>query len=264
LKAATSSRPPFLLVKWYTDCVTDSGDVAILYCAEMRWHGFHLSYCNVLCTEGEIVHSRTSLRRFRIDQNDRQINVELPGLKVAGEWIANCPPVEQTIYKSSEGWVQWNCLQPKSFARIGIGDRELAGLGYAERLTLTLPPWQLPMRELRWGRFVSAQDSLVWIDWRGPYSTSLAFHNERKLDLHSISETELAVSGATLHMSESIPIRIGRLAETILPGAPVLRRICPHSVFDIEECKWRSRGVLDTGDQRVEGFVIHEVVHWSL
>jgi hypothetical protein len=230
----------------------------------MRWRGLHLSYCNALCTDGEVVRSRTSLRRFRIDQKDRRINIELPGLKVVDEWKADSAPVQQTVYGTSAGCVQWNCRQPKSFARIRIGDRELAGLGYAECLTLTLPPWQLPMRELRWGRFVSAQDSLIWIDWRGPYSTSFAVHNERMLDLHSISETELAISGATLHMTESIPIRIGRLADTVLPGAPALRRICPHSVFDIEERKWRSRGVLDTGDRRGEGFVIHEVVHWNL
>jgi hypothetical protein len=246
------------------DCIDDAGDTAILYCAKMRWRGLPLSYCSFVSRSGEVALSHTSLGRFRIDAEEHRIGVEFPSLKVAGEWNADSAPVQQTVYEDATGYVRWNCMQPRSLARVRIGDREVAGLGYAECLTLTLPPWRLPMRELRWGRFVSAQDSLVWIDWQGPYSTSFAFHNGRKLDIRSISESECAVDGTTLHMQDSVPIRAGRLRETILPGAPALGRIFPQSVFNIEEHKWRSRGVLDTGDHRAEGWVIHEVVGWNL
>jgi hypothetical protein len=245
------------------DCVDDAGDAAILYCAEMRWRSLHLSYGNVVSMDGVAAQSRTSLRRFRLVEEDRQISVELPGLKVTGKWNAGSESVERTVYEDSNGYVHWKCVQPRSSATIRIGDRMVAGLGYAECLTMTLPPWQLPMRELRWGRFVSAEDSLVWIDWQGPFSTSFAFHNECKLDLHSVSESELTAGGATLRMKESIPIRMGRLSETVLPGAPGLARIFPHSIFNIDERKWRSRGVLDVDDRRVEGWVIHEVVRWN-
>ena len=261
---AASSHPPFILTKWYLDCVDDVGNAAILYCAEMRWRGLHLSYSSVVSLNGEVAHSRTSLGRFRVDEKDRRINVEFPRLKVLGEWNADSAPVQQTVYEDSTGYVHWNCIQPRSFARIRIGDRELVGLGYAECLTLTLPPWQLPIRELRWGRFVSAQDSLVWIDWQGAYSASFAFHNESKLDLHGVSESELTAGGVTLRMKASIPIRMGQLRETVLPGAPALGKIFPNSIFNIEERKWRSRGVLDADDRRAEGWVIHEVVLWNL
>jgi hypothetical protein len=246
------------------DCIDDAGDTAILYCAEMRWHSFDLNYCGLVSRSGEATLSRSSLGRFRVDADDQRIGVELPALKVAGEWNADSAPVQQTVYEDSAGYVHWNCMQPRSLARIRMGDRELVGLGYAECLTLTLPPWQLPMRELRWGRFVSAQDSLVWIDWRGPYSTSFAFHNERKLAIQGISESEFAADGATLRMQDATPIRTGRLRETILPGVPALGKIFPHSIFNIEERKWRSRGVLDAGDHRAEGWVIHEEVRWNL
>lgn len=260
----TSSHPPFFLKKWYLDCIDDAGDAAILYCAETRWCGLHLNYCSIVSMVGEVATSRTSLRCFHIYEGDREIGVKLPGLKVIGKWNAGSAPVQQTVYENSTGYVHWNCIQPRSFARIRIGDRELVGLGYVECLTLTLEPWQLPMRELRWGRFVSPRDALVWIDWQGPYSTSFAFHNERKLDIHGVSESELVAGGATLRMKDSTPIRLGRLRETVLPGAPALGRIFPHSIFNVEECKWRSRGVLDVGDRRAEGWVIHEVVRWNI
>jgi hypothetical protein len=261
---AVLPHPPFFLTKWYMDCIDDAGDAAIVYCADMRWRGLHLNYGSIVFLNGVVAQSRTSLGRFRVDEEDRHIRVELPGLKVIGEWNSGSQPVEQTVFRDSTGYVHWNCIQPRSFARIKIEDREFAGLGYAECLTLTVPPWQLPMRELRWGRFVSDHDSLVWIDWQGPYSTSFAFHNERKLDLHGVSESEVTAGGVTLRMRDNTPIRMGRLRRTILPGAPTLGRIFPHSIFNVEECKWRGRGILDAGDSRAEGWVIHEVVRWSL
>jgi hypothetical protein len=167
------------------------------------------------------------------------------------------------MYEDSRGSVLWNCLQPSSSAHLKTGDRELTGLGYAECLTLTLPPWQLPMRQLRWGRFVSPQDSLAWIDWQGPYSTSLAVHNSRKCEVRSISESEIILSDATLRMDQPLTLRSGPLAATILPGAPMLRSLLPHSLFNIAENKWRSRGTMDTNGHQSHGWVIHEVVDWT-
>ena len=257
-------HPPFFLSKWYLDCIDDAGDAVILYCAAMRWRGLHLNYSSIVSLVGETAQSQTSLRRFRVVEGDGEISVEIPGLKVAGNWKADSAPVRQTVYEDPAGSVHWNSIQPRSIARIRIGDRELTGLGYVECLTLTLPPWQLPMRELRWGRFVSACDALVWTDWQGPYSTSFAYHNGRKLDIDSVSESGLIAGDATLRMTDSTPIRVGRLRDTVLPGAPALARIFPHSIFNVEECKWRSRGALDTGDHHAEGWVIHEVVRWNI
>ncbi len=246
------------------DCINDAGDAAILYCASVRWHSIHLNYGSVVYKSETDALCQTSLGRFQVDVKDRRIGVELPGLKVIGEWNAASAPVEQTVYKGSTGSVHWNCMQPGSLAWIRIGDHEFAGLGYAECLTLTVPPWQLPMRTLRWGRFVSAEDALVWIDWQGPYSTSFAFLNGRKLKLHQVSESKLTADGATLCIRDSAPIRTGQLSRTILPAAPALGKIFPHSLFNIEEHKWRIRGVLDADGHRAEGWVIHEVVHWNL
>jgi hypothetical protein len=138
------------------------------------------------------------------------------------------------------------------------------GLGYAECLTLTLPPWQLPMLQLRWGRFVSQNESLAWVDWQGEYSTSFAIHNGRACKTLSVSDSEIAIPGATLRMEESFPLRAGRLGATVLRGAPALGKLLPRSLRNIEEQKWRSRGILSSKERNSSGWVIHEVVHWNL
>ena len=203
------------------------------------------------------------MRRHRLTSNSDQIFVELPQLGVAGTWTAATAPFEQTVYRNASGAVIWNCLQPASSVRVTVGDRDLTGLGYAECLTLTLPPWQLPMRQLRWGRLVSADDSLAWIDWQGPYSTSLAIHNSLPREVVSITDSEIVLNGAKLHLDQALSLRSGSLGTTILPGAPQLRKLLPHSLFNIDEKKWRSRGTLTTPDHQSHGWAIHEVVEWN-
>jgi hypothetical protein len=253
----------FLLVKWYMDCVAESGDAAILYCAELRWRGIQAAYSSVLSVRGASVESHTSMARYRLSSTGGEILVELPRLGVSGRWEASAPPFEQTVYENASGSVLWNCLQPRAAVRLRIGDRELTGLGYAECLTVTLPPWRLPLSRLRWGRFVSAGDSLAWIDWQGPYSTSFAVHNGVRCETLSVTDSEVALRGATLRMEESFPLRAGRLGSTILPGAPALRKMLPRSLADIEEHKWRSRGTLNAQGHSSNGWAIHEVVHWK-
>jgi hypothetical protein len=259
-----AAQPTFSLVKWYMDCVTEEGETTILYCADLRWRGVRASYSSVLLTDGDAVTTRSSVKRYRVTSGLERIAVEFPQLGVTGTWKAAAPPpVQHTVFEDPRGRVVWNCLQPAAYAHVTVGDRELDGTGYAECLTLTLPPWQLPLRRLRWGRFVSPQDSLVWIDWQGPYSTSLAVHNGRKSEPLSVSDSTVTLSDAALHIDEFRSLRSGRLGSTILPGAPMLRRLLPHSLFDIDEKKWRSRGTLDTKDHQSCGWVIHEVVDWN-
>lgn len=253
----------FSLVKWYMDCVTDQGDTAILYCADLHWRGLSLHYSNVLTLTGQSVASHSSMARSSVTSRDGHIFVDCPALAATGAWQPAAPSVRHTVYQDAAGTVDWNCLQPASTVRIRIDDRELFGLGYAECLTLTIPPWQLPLRQLRWGRFVSATDSLAWIDWQGPHSTSLAVHNGRVLAPTSISDTAIALPNAALYLADSFPLRSGRLGATVFPGAGTLGRLLPSSLREIDETKWRSRATLRTPDRQSSGWAIHEVVQWN-
>lgn len=254
----------FSLVKWYLDCVTEAGDAAILYCADLQWRGAHLAYSSVLSVFGQSVESHSSMSRCRLSSTRDQILVELPRLGVSGKWEADAAPVQRTLYESAAGAVEWNCLQPGSLVNLRIGERKLTGLGYAECLTMTLPPWQLPMRQLRWGRFVSLQDSLAWVDWQGEHVTSFAVHNGRVCETLSISDSEIAIRDVTLRMDKSFSLRAGKLGSTVLPGAPALGKLLPRSLLNIEEQKWRSRGILNASDRASHGWVIHEVVNWKV
>jgi hypothetical protein len=255
------------------DCVSDAGEVAILYSARVRWRGVRLAYSNVISTDGATAKSQSSMHGAKIRRDGEQILVASQQLGIQGQWTARAAPVERTVYACKSGSVVWNCLQPAASVSINAGEKKLAGAGYAECLTLTVPPWQLPLRHLQWGRFVADSDALspdaftsdavAWIDWKGSYSLSLAVYNGASHEGASISETEIAWGGGELRMEEPLALRAGRLGSTVLPAAPALSRIFPHSLFNIEEKKWRSRGILETPDHQSRGWVIHETVVWS-
>jgi hypothetical protein len=263
---AASTR--FSLVKWYLDCVSDAGEVAILYSARVRWRGIRLAYSNLIWSDGATNKSASSMHGAEIRHDGQQIFLASPQLGVEGMWTARAAPVERTVYGCEAGSVVWNSLQPASAVSLSIGEKRLTGAGYAECLTLTMPPWQLPLRHLRWGRFVSDRgaltpDTVTWIDWMGSHALRLVVHNGASDEGASIADTEIAWAGGKLRIEEPIVLRAGRLGSTILPAAPALRRIFPHSLFNVEEKKWRSRGILATPDGESRGWVIHETVDWS-
>jgi len=258
-----AALPHFSLVKWYLDCVSDAGEVAILYSARVRWRGIRLSYSNLILSDGVSGKSASAMHGAKIHRDGRQIFLASPQLGVEGEWTARAAPVERTVYACDTGSVAWNCLQPASWVAVSIGEKRLCGAGYAECLTLTMPPWQLPLRHLSWGRFISERDALTWIHWIGSHTLSFVVHNGASDENTSIAETGVAWAGGRLQIEEPMALRAGRLGSTILPAVPALRRIFPQSLFNIEEKKWRSRGILETPDGESRGWVIHETVDWG-
>lgn len=259
----------FSLVKWYMDCVSEAGEVVILYSARVRWRGIGLAYSNLIWTDGAAGKSASSMHGAKISREEQQIVVASQPLGLQGTWAARAAPIERTVYACESGSVIWNCLQPAASVSLKIGEKKLTGAGYAECLTLTLPPWQLPLRHLQWGRFVSGRDTLTteavaWIEWKGPYAMSLVIHNGASHEGASIATTEVRWDGGKLRMEEPLALRAGRLGSTILPAAPALSRIFPHSLFNVEERKWRSRGILEAPDRKSRGWVIHETVDWNL
>lgn len=257
----------FQLTKWYFDCVSDAGETAIFYCARVHWRGLALSYSSYLFLGHDgVIHTRSSVRPFRQPaENNEVLEVDLSSLKAKGIWRAQEASISRNILSVPRGLVQWTCLQPRSEVTLRIQNAPpINGLGYAECVTLTVPPWELPLTQLQWGRFLSREHSLVWIDWQGPANYRLVFHNGTACGTRKISERSIVLAnGTVLNLDCGRPLRNGKLGETILPATPVLRKFFPLAMFNVRECKWRSQGRLQIGDREIPGWAIHEVVDWA-
>lgn len=256
----------FHFTKWYADCVGLNGDVVILYCGIVRWRAITLRYASVLeAAPGQQPAVRYSLKKSPMPvEQGTAIQWQSNSLGINGVWERLDPPFETKVYESSEGALKWHCLHPRSQAAVTLGGGKVVqGLGYVERLEMTLPPWKLPIHELRWGRFLSASDSLVWIDWKGSYSCRIVLHNGCSTRATNIDDGEIALTGnGRLRIDAGDLLRKGALGETALAIIPGLRRLFPSKILNVQECKWRSRAELRCADSLSSGWAIHEVVKW--
>lgn len=251
----------FELSKWYLDCVTDQGDVSIAYTGAVNWGPIGLRYSNFLESTAEIITAKHSLRRQaepKID--DGSLRWRSGALQIEGEWQARSHEIDETIFATDAGYVRWHCLMPHACARL----HHRRGFGYAEHLNMTIAPWRLPIRTLRWGRFAAASDSVVWIDWLGGFTRRLVYRNGRMAQSSLLEDGRIEFpDGARLSMDRSLVLREGPLGTTALSAIPGIRDTFPARLLKVNECKWRSRArFVRPGMAAVEGWAIHERVDW--
>jgi hypothetical protein len=258
-----SPSPAFELSKWYLDAVGEDGEVFIGYRAALRWRRLRVSYAAALTGGAEEARTASSVRA----EEEPLLRMgslawAAPALGLEGTWTGDAPALLRTLYDSPGGSVVWACLFPRAQARVRIGERELHGLGYAERLEMTLPPWKLPLDTLRWGRFLSPDRFVVWIDWQAPErSRTWVFVDGQEEREARVSEEEISFEGGRLRLPQAsrLPLRDGRLSHLLRDLSLPLR--LSRRALAMQETKWRSRGRLETrGAPPAEGWAIHEVV----
>ena len=253
--------PAFELSKWYMDCVTSLGDASIAYTGMLNWGPIRLHYSSLLESTAEFVGARHSLRPQTEPNTDRcSLRWQSGALKIEGEWQADSREMRETIFASDAGSIEWHCLMPRAQARV----HNRLGLGYAEHLTITIAPWKLPIRTLRWGRFLTRSDWIVWIDWLGGFTRRTVYLNGQIAPTSLLEDGQIEFrDGARLILDRSLVLREGPLGATALSVIPGVWDTFPARLLKVNECKWRSLGRFERpGIPPVEGWVIHERVEW--
>jgi hypothetical protein len=261
----------FRLSKWYMDGVSDSGEAFIGYAAELNWKRLKLGYASVLDFEPAAgLRSATTLHGF--DQPELCGDVvrwRAPALRTTAAWAgpAGSSAITHRLFESPAGVLDWRCHLPRArFTCDRLEGPSLEGWGYVEQLDMRVLPWNLPIDELRWGRFVSPTDSLVWIEWRGPSPLRVVYHNGRLVSDAGIEDDQVTLDGGrgALALTDGVVIREGTLASVLFPAAPWLGKLIPSRFLATWECKWRSRGAMSCGGADPStGWAIHEVVRFG-
>lgn len=252
----------FRLSKWYLDSVTESGETLIAYTGAVEWRAVRLPYSSVL--RASIPHGVALCHTLRAQKEPEvkqgSILWRSQELQVHGLWQSDDPTFRETIFSCEQGLVEWHCLMPR--ARVQVGDQ--AGFGYAEHLLVTVPPWKLPIKNLRWGRFANSSDWIVWIDWEGEFSWRRVYVNGEAVTPAVLKDSRIEFyNGAGLTLDRSLTLREGTLGTAALSAIPGIRSTFPARLLGISERKWRSRARLERkGERAVEGWAIHEVVRW--
>lgn len=259
----------FRLVKWYLDLVTDDGTVLIVYAAELRWPAVRLEYVSTfLAHRNAAPRERSAWTGVVLPEVDGEgITLGHVGLGFRGQWHRGAPPVEAALLADAEGAVQWDCLMPKATARAVVDGRTLIGSGYAERLTLTRPPWTLPWRGLRWGRFTGASRTATWIDFQGDAPQCRVWLDSVPWPGVTVDATGVRRQGAgegpALHLAPDRELLNRQALQVISKRMPALRALPLGRIGTLREVKELAWGRLHVGAAVAdEGWVIHEEVCW--
>lgn len=252
----------FSLVKWYFDVATPDGGVAIAYCAEVRWGVLRQPFSGVLVLPAGGAHEPWRFSGRAVEEplfGDRSLRWGSEPLELAVEYLHGEPPFQERLYEGREGFIDWRCVTPRARARVRVGDTVLEGLGYAERLELTLLPWKIPADEIRWGRFIGGDASVVWIDWRGEDPQALAWLDGRAMPDASISDSSVRFGDAELRLVVDHVVSDDMLGGMLSPLEALQPLIEP--ITRTHQTRWLSRGELHgcSSDPK-QGWVIHEVV----
>jgi len=250
------------------DCITGAGDVLVVYAATVKWLRLKFSYVSLLKTSPDSpTRTCTSLRTYIAPTwRDGSLCFDFMPLKISARWQTPDVPLEHSLLKTGAGEVIWTCLAPRAHATITHRGQPIVGTGYAEHLLLTIAPWQLPIKDLHWGRFHSATNSLVWIKWLGEHPLDLTLHNGVALDVPSeISSARIKASPFTLEMTSARELRSGRISSTALWPLRKIASAFPSSILNLHETKWLSKGMLHhdaaaPGEAPNCGFALHEHV----
>ncbi len=254
----------FRLKKWYLDCVTPDGNAVVAYWSQLVSGIVHLRHAARLLRHNGTV---SEVATLRAGNEPRRSGDGLAWgnrvLGIRGHWQALCPPLEHPLLTTGRGNVIWHCLIPRARARLQLKDGSLLeGLGYIERLDITLPPWQLPIEELRWGRFLSQHSSLVWIEWRGSQPLKIVNLNGAELKESDIADEGVTWRDGRLDFEPGCILREGKLGATVLGRLPILKLLAPRAAKQIHESKRLQPARLTRGQGPMEaGWAIHEVVH---
>jgi len=258
----------FRLTKWYLDCVSEHGDLVIGYSALLQLGLLKFPLAGRLCRIDGRIESSASLtwRWFQPQQETGSLIWNCPKLDIQGVWKPLAAPVRRVLVQDSTGSVMWDCVQPSADVAVRLGDDcEIRGLGYVERMEMTVPPWQLGIRTLQWGRFVSQSESVIWIVWVGERPLSIVFHNGVEVPNGCVEQDQIVLGqDCQLTMHEPQVLRQGVVNNTVLSSIPLVRAVLPKWLRSIDEHKWLCRGQLELADGTLShGWVIHERVSFD-
>ncbi|MCC3860907.1 hypothetical protein [Pseudemcibacter aquimaris] len=256
----------FSFEKYYLDMVTSEGQYIIGYAAKLKYGSFTLGYASTIhhadidgINQGPVLYSS----EMPIIQDD-SIYWKNCKLGIDGKWNQKSESFQHTLLDNSSGSVQWECLQNKAEVTIKTNSgKSYEGLGYSEFLKMTLKPWEIGLKILYWGRYVSETNSIVWIEWQGKKPLILLNFNGQIMTGAKISDQLIECDEFSLALKQKEIIRSGNLGNTVLSKIPPVLRVAPLEMLNVIEEKYLSQGTLDlNGNYQDIGWVIHEKVTW--
>jgi hypothetical protein len=265
MKPGTSSG--FSLEKQYLDCIDDRGDCFIIYRAELRYFFIRINYSELIhCDSNGISTSNTSLKRTINPWTGDLLLYVNNHLNIRGSWKRIDSPLPvYTLRNLANVELTWHCHHPKTNVEIIYQGKTFTGYGYAETLTLTIKPSDLPLNSIRWGHFHSDGYTLIWISLKGTHTVNKIYCNGEEFNDVQYDEESLCFDGSRYQLKflENTTIRKGELS-SLFSTKPWLKLIFKKSLLTTTENKFKAKSVLIHNQKTsATGWSLYEIVTWK-
>jgi hypothetical protein len=257
----------FKIRKLYLDCIDNQGNCFIIYWAKAEFFLFRFTYSGLLfCDADGLTIERSTLRKSTEPEIDGTIIFNNKFLRTGISLSRSDNPIMKLIYKDSKNnELIWDCHHPRAIAEINYNGSISKGLGYAETLLCPINPVDLPVDELRWGRFLSDSHTLIWIHWKGSYPLNNIFLNGIEYN-DAIFENDSVIFNDGIYrlkFSEIQTIRNGRLSG-LFSKMKFLKVFFSSRLLKTVEIKYKAKTILsgDTGFLS-DGWSLFEIVTWG-
>lgn len=255
------------LEKYYFDLQTADGTAVIGYRGGFGPRSPRLPYEAWLVKRpGQKALGRQGLRGGQLSGGQRNLQWNNKFLGISGQWSGLEGPGPGLRLESEAGHIDWRVHGLAVPARVEFDDGPaFSGLGYWEKLEMTLPPWRLPFPELKWGRFLAddGQKSLVWVAWLGgEREERRLWSSTGALGGLKFFENGLSHDGGRLDFTATEVVRQGPLFRTLWGPLSGLSRLLPGGLGKAREAKWFSRAQWLSPGGLARGWAIYETVYW--
>ncbi len=254
----------FKLEKLYLDCIDDSGNCFIIYWAQFEFWFIRVIYSGLIFsdTDGTTI-EKSSLKRIPGPPLNELLYFNNHLLQIRGSWNGTDDPLSLVLLKDGmNNELTWDCHHPKALVEIVFQEQTFKGFGYAETLFLNRKPWNLPIEELRWGRFLSADYTITWIQWKGNYPVNKIFCNGKEYSDSIIEEDRIVFGKGLFHLlfSELSIIRSGKLSN-LFSMMPWMKVIFNNRILNTLEIKYKTKSTLNQNSKTLaNGWSLFEIV----
>lgn len=252
--------PDFEISKWYFDCITDAGAVFIGYIASLRFSGITVKYSAITFSDVHGITEKSGFVRSRYPLlNEDTIEFNILNGKAQGTWQLLSSPIIETLYNTENGKVEWACLQPRSKCTLLLNQKLFTGTGYAEKITITCKPWDIPLSELCWGRAHTPSDTIVWIFWKGIHPLNNLWVNGKLIQNAECNNKGVFWETNYLIFTDPVSLKKRTFFE-IIRRSKVLSLFIPTKYRNSIEHKMTAGISANINSENKSGKSIHEVV----
>lgn len=236
-----NGKSNFYFYKWYADLIDEeTNDVTIIYMGEVEWNILKLTFTNILeFLERKKLISKATFSNYHRPIYEKDI-FQINSMEIEAKWETKQKPIIEKLYENAHGYILWECFLPHALGDIKSNEKLHQGFGYIEKLTMTIKPWQIPIDILRWGRFLSENHCIIWIQWQGKEEKFLIYHNEVKYINGIINDDLIQFGNYRLLLLEKNILRNGPLIKTVFDKFLWIKKIFPSGILHMNECKWQT------------------------